>query len=416
MPLPPLLADLRDHFEQLCSTGSLDEYVRIEELTSNESSKPYDLAERSNSISRPGVSCTVYKIPSPWKDGEFLACKRIEDASSRLKEIKAETLALSELKGMMNLFAHLEAVFYDVVYDDGGLESVAYLVLSPWVELSLENFLGYLTYNSQLGAHILATEVPWYEDYEATIEPWPEFIGSCIAAVDILTNKLGLDTQDPLDPTPDPPLERIRHKDIKADNILLNPVYTVPHMGNGIVQTDARLLRLNPLLVDFGISKLAGDGTSLSQNAIEHDHYSGLHITTHQGTGAYLAPEQTGDHCPSYKSDIFSLGCCFAFLEAFMRFGRSGVLQIYEIAVANGRAFRDNLEQVNSILDKEPTWLLSPSMAWYLQQLRLVVKNDMLVMVSDRKDAGTLELEVRDITREYNGLRRHDKDDFTGWR
>jgi serine/threonine protein kinase len=59
---------------------------------------------------------------------------------------------------------------------------------------------------------------------------------------------------------------------------------------------------VRPIIADFGISKEYVIGAK----------------TTFQGTPQYLAPEQVAEESSTPQSDIFSLGCCFAWIQLIL--------------------------------------------------------------------------------------------------
>ena len=120
----------------------------------------------------------------------------------------------------------------------------------------------------------------------------------------------------------------IRHRDLKPFK-----------SGNILFHRDPKLRKVVPIIIDFGISKQFLDS----------------HWTTVSGTEQYKAPEQIPDDGRKYEdkilsltTDIFSLGCCFALMEAVLR-GKPSPRDVDERAVI----WRDNITEVNELLHQE---------------------------------------------------------------
>jgi serine/threonine protein kinase len=143
-----------------------------------------------------------------------------------------------------------------------------FLVTQPWAQASLERLLVNIA-NSENGASSLC---PWYNPQET--QPWPSIVRQCFLGLEHLHNN------------------RIRHKDLKPDNILL------------VDESDATSLepKIRAIIADLGISK----------------DYVEVGDTTFTETYQYLAPEQQAKESSTYHSDIFSLGCCISFIHAIL--------------------------------------------------------------------------------------------------
>jgi len=179
-----------------------------------------------------------------------------------------------------------------------------FLVTKPWAPVSLQNFIINLIDNQ--GDH--STYCSWYQPYK--LEPWPMIIKQCLQGLEYLHKA-----------TPYP----IRHKDLKPDNILL--LDETKYHSQPLVR---------PIITDLVISK---------------EFIIGL-ATSNDGTYSYLAPEQVGNSDPTPKSDVFSLGCCFTYIEGILHSGRDGLLKVYESTLETKSCrFADNASRVNEFLN-----------------------------------------------------------------
>ncbi|KAF5630789.1 CAMK kinase, partial [Fusarium sp. NRRL 25303] len=208
---------------------------------------------------------------------------------------------------------------------------------------------------------------PW--DPLGNPDIWPHFIGHCLGFLTTLwivdptylesiKNMVVEEAFVRLPRKDVDKFQKVRHKDLKPEHLRL--------------MWDEKT-GLTPLIIDFGISKIyaAGDPTE------------------HEGSRKYLAPEQITGNSASEKSDVFSMACCFTFIEAMLHSGTTGVRQIFEVALSRHGGFRDNIQHVNDILNRAPTVQLSPRMEGFRLELRKLVESKMLVHnVADRSNAG----------------------------
>lgn len=136
---------------------------------------------------------------------------------------------------------------------------------------------------------------------------WPHFIGHCLGfpttlwIVDptYLELIISMDFEEAFVRLPRvdaDKFQKVRHKDLKPEHLMLNE-------NEG----------LTPFIIDFGISKIHGVGDP----------------TEHEGSRKYLAPEQIPGNPPSEKSDVFSIACCFTFIEAMLYTATTGARQIF---------------------------------------------------------------------------------------
>jgi len=132
--------------------------------------------------------------------------------------------------------------------------------------------------------------------------PWTTITGGCISAVQYLHK------------------HNIRHRDIKPENILLH------------AKTDQEV---QPVIADFGISK------DYIMNA----------STTYHGTYQWMAPEWIIESESTPKVDVFTLGACFAIIEAVVLAWRDGLRMIWKIGLESKSCqFARNLEDVLAYL------------------------------------------------------------------
>lgn len=142
---------------------------------------------------------------------------------------------------------------------------------------------------------------------------------------------------------------------------------------------------VRPILVDFGISK---------------QHILGSR-TSNGGTYCYLSPEQIENSLePSLKSDVFSLGCCFIFIEAVLHSGREGLLAIEDAAMGtNACQFASTLSAIDNILKSTPGESVpsNPALNYFRQGFQHQVQR-MLTPTPDQRP------DVTDILNTFSGF------------
>ena len=203
-----------------------------------------------------------------WNTEELIAIKDIKYRTSQQKtQIEREIKLLSSCDHP-NIIKLVEAY----CIDDWKYRNVICLATAPYAEPSFQDFLDNLD-----GPDIVNLN-PWYS--KGKLLPWPSIMLGCLSGLDYLHTSI-------------PP---IRHRDLKPGNILFH--------------RDPKLRKVVPIIIDFGISKQFLDSQ----------------WTTVSGTEQYKAPEQIPDDGRKYEdkilsltTDIFSLGCCFALMEAVLR-------------------------------------------------------------------------------------------------
>jgi serine/threonine protein kinase len=215
---------------------------------------------------------TVQKV-NHQATGESLAMKtfkKIRDAFFERDRMKI----LREL-GILEVCCHKNIVeLVDAFSLDNG-KSIR-LVMVPWAPCTLATFL----HESDLER---AGRCPWFDPGAAESDNCVFRIMFELAdAVSYLHGK------------------RIKHKDLKPDNILL-------------YQEGTR--HVTPLITDVGVSKMEVPGARTRFT---------------DSTYAYLAPEQRKHESSDLRSDVWQLGCCFAELFAVARGGAAGYRTLHE--------------------------------------------------------------------------------------
>jgi serine/threonine protein kinase len=222
--------------------------------------------------------------------GQGKVFKATKESNIGSRSTYRETFAVKELqpkdkdarRRLKNEIAHLRRCSHQnvirlrEVYSIGADEwsNMVFLVTQPWAAASLGRFIGDLK-NQQFRVNGESSQCSWYKPQILT--PWPGIIRQCILGVQYLHQELGL-----------------KHKNLTPDNILLldesNGDYDHP--------------RIRPVIADLGISKADKSNEP----------------TTGIGTGRYMAPEQKRKDRPRslFASDIFSLGCCFSWIQAIL--------------------------------------------------------------------------------------------------
>jgi serine/threonine protein kinase len=253
--------------------------------------RPYDLPDRND---RNEIKSYATKALVPYvKDDERPSFSGAQGAVYRatlttttglLRRAHVDTFAIKEIRlgdirareRLRNEIKHLRLCDHPNILrlreaytiDQEQWTDTTFLVTEPWAQSSLQRFIESVA-NSTDGRSSLC---PWY--VPQNLEPWPSVVQQCILGVKHLHEN------------------SIKHKDLKPDNILLldesNGDYLHP--------------KVRPIIADFGISKEYVVGAR----------------TTFQGTLQYLAPEQVAEESSTPQSDIFSLGCCFAWVQSIL--------------------------------------------------------------------------------------------------
>ena len=222
-----------------------------------------------------------------------------------------------------------------------GWANITFLVTKPWVQASLHRLL------CEVVSYGTSPSCPWYAPQK--LDPWPSVVLQLILGVKHIYEKF------------------VRHKDLKPENILLldesKGDYTRP--------------RIRPIIADFEISKGS---------------FTGIKSTFH-GTDQYLAPEQIDRIASTPESDVFSLGCCFAWIFSVLSSkplrkgeeGEHGTTQLEEIAC---RGFANTIDEILDLLGrlqaKEET-SDQPGRTFFLTFFREIIIKRMIVAAPDAR-------------------------------
>ncbi|KAM6510882.1 Protein of unknown function, DUF547 [Fusarium solani] len=349
-----------------------------------------DLPKGKNLI-RHGASAMVYRIENPAGIdsylGPYLACKKIilnsdEDIEAVRSEMSIVRHRMTSVRDPTRL--RIEATYYRPS-DNSKTEGTVYIILEAWIDLSLQTLIDHAI--GKPGAEF----APCYQ--QIIRDDWPkilywlfEFLASLTrdSVFRPLIRRTLPRKLDELVKIVDNPniqsVDRIWHRDLKPANFLFK---FAPRSEYKYERHDT----LHPVGIDFGISKYHRDPSNPSA------HYT--------GTPAYLAPEVL-EGGANFRSDIWSLGCCVIFIEAFIHSGMPGVKKVFDIAVrGNDSSFRDGIDEVNEFLDQDPSPGLaqdvSPHMEEARKRLRKMVKEKMMVPESQRGSAHELLEKVMEI-------------------
>lgn len=183
-----------------------------------------------------------------------------------------------------------------------------FLVTEPWADASLDRFFRDLG-SSRNGT---SSSCSWY--LPGKLDPWPSIVSQCIAGIHHLHKN------------------SIRHKDLKPSNILL-------------VNESDNNKGVKVIIADLGISKTITIGAP----------------TSFDGTKQYMAPEQLARKSSTTQSDIFSLGTCFAMIQAALctkagvrswmtaKQNETGFFAVDKVATSR---FAENIDTILNLLEQ----------------------------------------------------------------
>jgi serine/threonine protein kinase len=275
--------------------------------------------------SAPGTSKASYSNP---KQRDFFAVKevRIGDNEKKLRCLLQEHDILKDLKvrrGRENVVALQHACFTRTP------ELVVYLVVNPWAQETLGEFL--LDSSTKVR--------PWSQIPRERL--WAGLVKDCIRGLDCLHS------------------HGIIHNDLKPHNILLAPTYSAPK-GN-----------IRPVITDFNISQREG-----------HDH--GQHV----GSREFMAPElqvplgatKQLRRVPTAQSDMWSLGCCLALILVYLHSGKDKMNWFWGKVREPDDPRQDrglhnalNRQIMDNILDSEPLKKDHDPLRFFIEKLRVIV-------------------------------------------
>jgi serine/threonine protein kinase len=222
--------------------------------------------------------------------GEVFAIKML----SKIDNNEKKEVAYKEFE-LLRRCAHPNLLRLMQVYRIETLPDAFFMVTDPWAPDTLLDFIDQSNVDR-------ASNFPWYRQGSADSEKY------CFIVLLGLAN--GLHHLH---------ITGIKHKDIKPSNIL---IYR-DDLADPKKQSNPWHVR--PIIADLGISKLVvSGGTTNFTNS----------------TYQYLAPEQVAHKDSSPKSDVFSMGCCFANIIAVLCRGSEGRELIKEAFMDFNRSCR----------------------------------------------------------------------------
>lgn len=109
--------------------------------------------------------------------------------------------------------------------------------------------------------------------------------------------------------------------------------------------------------------------------------------TTFNGTYQWVAPEWISKSESTPKVDVFTLGACFAIIEAVVLAGRDGLRNIWEIGLESKSCqFAANLEDVLAYLRRLRSSINNPSLiVFVVHKLLSQWVEHMLVSLPDKR-------------------------------
>lgn len=197
-----------------------------------------------------------------------------------IAEIESEISILRQCADHPNLAKFIAAYTVEDVKD------YYFIVMQPWAPLNLAHFLNKVTTPGH------SSICPWWNDLSNFDKCHVPFSG-------ILEGLWFLHKQ------------RIFHKDVKPENILLD--------GS------------TAILTDFGVSKLYEPGVPTNYT---------------KSTYSYLAPEQVSHKQSSPQSDMFSMGCCFLQLFLATTGGRDSLGRFDDIVLERSGQYAKELAEI----------------------------------------------------------------------
>lgn len=276
--------------------------MKLSGYSLREESSPYKIIPEDAHVKpRKGTFATVHLARTNLSTGamQFIALKQIVMKDKYwLKDVESEINILKDVRHKNILV--LKEAFYDSMDP-----RIVYLATLPWAPDTLHDFFWMVLNNHE-------SSQKWY--LPGKLKPWPSILLQCLEGLSYLHER------------------KIKHKDLKPRNILL-------HQDT----TQSSEVLIHPIIADFGLSKhhIQGDRTD------------------NQGTDEFKAPEQfQKDLGSELSSDIWSLGCCFAFIWILLHSGKQGLADLWERIMESepgkrGFSIRANTEHTLALL-REP--------------------------------------------------------------
>ncbi|KAJ4364695.1 hypothetical protein N0V83_009292 [Neocucurbitaria cava] len=292
-------------------------------------------------------------------DGKFSSWRPLfntepaQDIDYHLKMVEREIGILRGLKHS-NILTLVEEFF------DEQRPHMIHLVTQPWAPITLKHVLEEAQGNDK------SDRKPWWYN-PGSLEPWPIIVKECLEGLEYLhTEGNGR--------------IRIKHKDLKPENILLHEVQDV----NGPLDRAGAKFRIRPIIADFGLSKpFVSDGG-----------------TDNLGTYAFKSPQQRNNTKDSLlESDIWSLGCCFAFILVALHSGQQGLKKLWK-AVANTDKhgpFDEAQELLRKIFQETRSHSDRADMIVFLEDFRRLVFHMLQFEPSNRPKATDALAQVKEI-------------------
>ncbi|OTA07782.1 hypothetical protein A9Z42_0086980 [Trichoderma parareesei] len=258
--LEPRILELFTSTDELFRPRHVQKYQSIAEA-------PYILDTTGEAYA--GSYGTVQKVVHK-RTGEPLAMKTFQNIFSK----KQRKQILREI-GILEVCNHRNIVCFIHAFSTEDDDQAIRVVMSPWAPYTLLRFLS--SFDNKRKACC-----PWFQpDAAQSNRHIYRIMYELADAVDFLHG------------------HRIKHKDIKPDNILLYQEASESPTA---------------LITDVGVSKIYKPGGPTNFD---------------KSTYAYLAPEQHAKKESSLRSDVWQLGCCFAELLAVAKSGFSGYEKLH---------------------------------------------------------------------------------------
>lgn len=301
-----------------------------------------------------GAFATVHQAKSRNNFGpqQFFALKEIVVKNEDwLEDVRAEIRILKGLRHD-NILA-LEEAFYSKADP-----CKVYLATLPWAPQSLYDFFWNLLETDPLHNY------EWY--VPGDLDQWPTIVFQCSRGLAYLHN------------------EKIKHKDLKPHNILLLQEKNQEKNQKGEIS-------IRPIIADFGISKNFESGGK----------------TDSRGTHEFKAPEQfLPDQRSELHSDIWSLGCCFAFIWILLHSRKKGLADLWEKIMRSKRDERgfhteSNIKATHELLETSLTLPKDSGMSAFMQEFGALVKDMLNVKPSDRPEAWIIALRLIRLNRNW---------------
>ncbi|KAI1110186.1 kinase-like domain-containing protein [Nemania sp. NC0429] len=285
--------------------------------------RDYPFRQVANFKPKHGGFATVYPAHlSEAKDPSLSAVYALK--AIIIKDMDKLDMTTNEIRILENLQHKNIVVLKEAFFDEFDPRKV-YLGILPWVPMTLQD-----CFRSVMDGR---DEHEWY--HQGTLSHWPSIVVQCLEGLSYLHKK---DT---------------KHKDIKPYNILLQNI-----INNETGETDIR-----PIIADFNISK---------------DQYDSRGQTESSGTIQFKAPEQFGtEPQKTLLSDIWSLGCCFAFIFILISSSREELRAFWDQVMGSDRSGfynHDNRKELYRLINMKSGRNCDVSKAVFTQGLGELIK------------------------------------------